>query len=145
MNTNDEDELCGSDYDPGDESCDDDILFQRNVDPGLELGDPENINKNENESSSESNFSGEDDVVGSDSDLNEDRVSTDDEEGPNYQTFNWSDHRFCVRHMHNNSKSDGYRGMTFKNALWSAACATNVNEFKLMMAEMKAFDQSAFD
>ncbi|KAG8380301.1 hypothetical protein BUALT_Bualt06G0001400 [Buddleja alternifolia] len=84
----DDDELFDSDYDMGDESCDDDILFQRNVDPGIELGDPENINQNKNESSSESNFSGEVDVVGSDSDFNEDRVSADDEEGPNYQAFN---------------------------------------------------------
>ncbi|KAG8380300.1 hypothetical protein BUALT_Bualt06G0001300 [Buddleja alternifolia] len=59
--------------------------------------------------------------------------------------FPGSDHRFCVKHMHNNFKSDGYRGMAFKNALWNAACATTVNDFKVMMAEMKALDQSAFD
>ncbi|KAG8383328.1 hypothetical protein BUALT_Bualt04G0001100 [Buddleja alternifolia] len=84
MNTDYKDELCDSDYDLGD----DDILFQRNVDPGVELGDPNNINENENENSSESNFFGEDDIVGSDGDLNEERVSVNDEEGPNYQTFN---------------------------------------------------------
>ncbi|KAG8365733.1 hypothetical protein BUALT_Bualt17G0002600 [Buddleja alternifolia] len=58
MNPDDEDELFDSNYDMGDESCDDDILFQKNVDPGIELGDPENINQNKNESSNESNCSG---------------------------------------------------------------------------------------
>ncbi|KAG8380825.1 hypothetical protein BUALT_Bualt06G0056700 [Buddleja alternifolia] len=134
---------------------------------GIELGDPENINQNENESSSESNFFGEDDVVGSDSDFNEDRVSTDDDEGPNYQAFN-PKHifapEFCigllfstkkefkkaiqshgVNTKRNIFKSDEYRGMAFKNALWNVACATTVNDFKVVMAEMKTLDQSAFD
>ncbi|KAL0332737.1 UNVERIFIED_CONTAM: hypothetical protein Scaly_2175200 [Sesamum calycinum] len=56
-----------------------------------------------------------------------------------------STHRFCVRHLHNNFKNAGYRGLAYKNALWKAARASTVGEFKLRMEEMKQLNQDAFD
>ncbi|KAL0398119.1 UNVERIFIED_CONTAM: hypothetical protein Sradi_2155200 [Sesamum radiatum] len=56
-----------------------------------------------------------------------------------------SEHRFCVRHLHNNFKNAGYRGLAFKNALWKAARSSTVGEFKLKMEEMRLLDQGAFD
>jgi hypothetical protein len=32
-------------------------------------------------------------------------------------------HRLCVRHLHANFKSHGYKGKAFKDALWSATRA----------------------
>ncbi|KAG8377365.1 hypothetical protein BUALT_Bualt08G0025500 [Buddleja alternifolia] len=57
------------------------------------------------------------------------------------EVFPGSDHRFCVRHLLNNFKTAGYRRMAFKNALWSAAKATTVNEFKLRMQELRQLDE----
>ncbi|KAL0377894.1 UNVERIFIED_CONTAM: hypothetical protein Sradi_3094900 [Sesamum radiatum] len=59
--------------------------------------------------------------------------------------FSNSAHRFCVRHLHNNMKTAGFRGLAYKNALWKAARASTVGEFKLRMEEIKALDQAAFD
>ncbi|KAL0429259.1 UNVERIFIED_CONTAM: hypothetical protein Sradi_0551900 [Sesamum radiatum] len=56
-----------------------------------------------------------------------------------------SAHRSCVRHLHNNFKTAGYRGLAFKNILWKAARASTVGEFKMRMEEMKKLDQGAFD
>ncbi|KAL0378790.1 UNVERIFIED_CONTAM: hypothetical protein Sradi_3184500 [Sesamum radiatum] len=46
------------------------------------------------------------------------------------EVFPGSDHRFCVRHLHNNFKQAGFRGLAYKNALWKAAKACTVIEFK---------------
>ncbi|KAL0319690.1 UNVERIFIED_CONTAM: hypothetical protein Sradi_5230500 [Sesamum radiatum] len=48
-----------------------------------------------------------------------------------------SAHRFCVRHLQNNFKNAGYRGLAYKNALWKAVRASTVGEFKLRIEEMK--------
>ncbi|KAG8373106.1 hypothetical protein BUALT_Bualt12G0136100 [Buddleja alternifolia] len=225
----DSDDLLDSDYDMEKEWGDDDQMFQRNIDPWIELGGDDNIEQE----SSDSNETGEDDLVASDDDLDEHRFSNEDDEdqayrakkkalkaiegSPDYQytrlwdyadelrrtnpgstiilgteddsdgvrfknkeTWEWfltvlkndleivneheftfmsdkqkglilafeevfpgSDHRFCVRHLLYNFKIAGYRGMAFKNALWSAAKATTVNEFKLRMQELRQLDESA--
>ncbi|KAL2253510.1 UNVERIFIED_CONTAM: hypothetical protein Sindi_0145700 [Sesamum indicum] len=54
-------------------------------------------------------------------------------------------HRFCVRHLHNNFKNAGFRGLAYKNAMWKAARASTVGEFKLRMEEIKKLDEKAFD
>ncbi|KAL0360085.1 UNVERIFIED_CONTAM: hypothetical protein Sradi_3693000 [Sesamum radiatum] len=56
-----------------------------------------------------------------------------------------SAHRFCVRHLHNNFKTAGFRGLAYKNALWKAARASTPGEFKLRMEELRQLDQTAFD
>ncbi|KAL0305556.1 UNVERIFIED_CONTAM: hypothetical protein Sradi_5972900 [Sesamum radiatum] len=53
------------------------------------------------------------------------------------EVFPGCDHRFCVRHLHNNLKNAGYRGLAFKTALWNAARACIVGEWKMRMQEMK--------
>ncbi|KAL0329380.1 UNVERIFIED_CONTAM: hypothetical protein Sradi_4924700 [Sesamum radiatum] len=42
-------------------------------------------------------------------------------------------------------KCDVNRGLAYKNALWKAARASTVGEFKLRMEEMKQLNQDAFD
>ncbi|KAL0300141.1 UNVERIFIED_CONTAM: hypothetical protein Scaly_3058000 [Sesamum calycinum] len=38
--------------------------------------------------------------------------------------FPGADNRFCVRHLHGNMKTAGFRGLAFKKGLWNAAKAT---------------------
>ncbi|XP_073119623.1 uncharacterized protein [Henckelia pumila] len=52
--------------------------------------------------------------------------------------------RFCVRHLHNNMKNDGFRGIALKNALWAAAKATTVADFCQKMEELKVIDEKAY-
>ncbi|KAK4397708.1 hypothetical protein Sango_1246300 [Sesamum angolense] len=61
------------------------------------------------------------------------------------EVFPGAEHRYCVRHLHNNFKQAGFRGSAFKNALWKAAKACTVGEWKLRMQEMKSLSQSAHD
>ncbi|KAL0305105.1 UNVERIFIED_CONTAM: hypothetical protein Sangu_3050700, partial [Sesamum angustifolium] len=61
------------------------------------------------------------------------------------EVFPGCDHRFCVRHLHNNFKNAGYRGLAFKTALWNAARACTVGEWKMRMQEMKKISESARD
>lgn len=49
------------------------------------------------------------------------------------EVFPESEHRFCVRHLHNNFKNTGFRGLTFKITLWNAAMASTIGEFKIRM------------
>jgi hypothetical protein len=59
----------------------------------------------------------------------------------------WPDaqHRFCVRHLHQNFAKKGWRGDIFKNKLWQIARATRQEDWQRYMDEMKALDQGAFD
>ncbi|KAL8537357.1 hypothetical protein ACS0TY_012489 [Phlomoides rotata] len=59
--------------------------------------------------------------------------------------FPGADHRYCVRHMHNNLKTAGFRGQSFKNAMWHAACSTTVGEFNLRMNEIKSLSEGAWE
>ncbi|KAL0419564.1 UNVERIFIED_CONTAM: hypothetical protein Sradi_1369900 [Sesamum radiatum] len=61
------------------------------------------------------------------------------------EVFPGCDHRFCVRHLHNNFKQAGFRGLAFKNALWNAAKSCTVGEWKMRMQEMKNLSQQAYD
>ncbi|KAL0427725.1 UNVERIFIED_CONTAM: hypothetical protein Slati_2947300 [Sesamum latifolium] len=54
--------------------------------------------------------------------------------------FPGADNRFCVRHMHNNIKTAGFRGLAFKKGLWNAAKATTVSEFNFRMQELGKLD-----
>ncbi|KAK6146113.1 hypothetical protein DH2020_019982 [Rehmannia glutinosa] len=59
------------------------------------------------------------------------------------EAFPDSEHRFCVRHLHNNFKNAGFRGISFKNALWKAARATTEGEFADRMKEMRQLSENA--
>ncbi|KAH0669912.1 hypothetical protein KY285_024055 [Solanum tuberosum] len=52
-------------------------------------------------------------------------------------------HRFCVRHLHNNFKSEGFGGQTMKDILWKASRATTEPEFSKHMEEMAKLDSKA--
>ncbi|KAH0672901.1 hypothetical protein KY290_025184 [Solanum tuberosum] len=52
-------------------------------------------------------------------------------------------HRFCVRHLHNNFKTEGFGGQTMKDILWKASRATTEPEFSKHMEEMAKLDSKA--
>ncbi|KAL0415770.1 UNVERIFIED_CONTAM: hypothetical protein Slati_3408900 [Sesamum latifolium] len=59
--------------------------------------------------------------------------------------FPGSDKRFCVRHLHGNFKTAGFRGHAFKLALWNAATATTVQEWEWRMQEMAVLSKPTYD
>ncbi|KAH0639646.1 hypothetical protein KY285_036232 [Solanum tuberosum] len=52
-------------------------------------------------------------------------------------------HRFCVRHLHNNFKTEGFGGQALKDVLWKAARATTEGAFHKYMEEMKKLNPEA--
>ncbi|GJW69637.1 hypothetical protein Tco_0126554 [Tanacetum coccineum] len=52
--------------------------------------------------------------------------------------------RYCVRHIHENMKSQ-FKGGVYKEMLWNAAKATSEGEFKKKMGELKSFNSDAYD
>ncbi|XP_077215829.1 uncharacterized protein LOC143850465 [Tasmannia lanceolata] len=54
-----------------------------------------------------------------------------------------ADHRFCVRHMYNNFKTE-FKGKILKDIMWSAAYATTSIEFQSKMEEMEKLDKNAY-
>ncbi|XP_075482661.1 uncharacterized protein LOC142522943 [Primulina tabacum] len=61
------------------------------------------------------------------------------------EVFPGANHRFCLRHLHENFKTTGFRGEAFKNALWKCATSTTVNDFSRKMGEIRDIDSSAAD
>nr|GEW86748.1 transposase, mutator type [Tanacetum cinerariifolium] len=58
--------------------------------------------------------------------------------------FQSAEHRYCVRHIHENMKSQ-FKGGVYKEMLWNAAKATSVGEFKKKIGELKSFNSDAYD
>lgn len=56
-----------------------------------------------------------------------------------------ADNRFCVRHLLNNMKRDGFKSVAVKIAFWVAAKVTRVEEFRLRMAQLKESDENAYE
>ncbi|XP_076921538.1 uncharacterized protein LOC143582990 [Bidens hawaiensis] len=56
--------------------------------------------------------------------------------------FPCAEHRFCVRHIHENMKGS-FRGKLYKDMLYKCAHATTIPEFETAMDELKAFNQDA--
>jgi len=54
------------------------------------------------------------------------------------------EHRFCVRHLHANFKSKGYKGKAFKDELWGAARASNAMIFQHHMKVIQGMDAGAY-
>ncbi|XP_012857918.1 PREDICTED: uncharacterized protein LOC105977175 [Erythranthe guttata] len=76
------------------------------------------------------------------------RFMSDKQKGliPAFKTlFPGAENRFCVRHLHVNMKKDGFGGMAIKSALWAAAKATRIEEFKRRMEELRAIDEAAYN
>ncbi|KAL8462897.1 hypothetical protein ACS0TY_033778 [Phlomoides rotata] len=59
--------------------------------------------------------------------------------------FPGADHRYCVRHMHNNLKNTGFRGQAFKQIMWRATNSTTEGEFLVRMEEMKVLNERAWE
>ncbi|KAG8369469.1 hypothetical protein BUALT_Bualt14G0016900 [Buddleja alternifolia] len=56
-----------------------------------------------------------------------------------------SDKRFCIRHLHGNMKTAGFKGLAFKRALWGAAKASTVVDFDKEMAAIGELDPKLWD
>ncbi|XP_071704539.1 uncharacterized protein [Rutidosis leptorrhynchoides] len=54
-----------------------------------------------------------------------------------------AEHRFCLRHLHENMKTKGFRGAAYKQLLWKCANATTVPYFEKAMLELKGFNVAA--
>lgn len=54
-----------------------------------------------------------------------------------------AEHRFCVRHIHENMKLR-WKGQAYKNMLWKCATATTRQEFDKSMEDLKRFNQDAY-
>ncbi|KAL0447666.1 UNVERIFIED_CONTAM: hypothetical protein Slati_1894500 [Sesamum latifolium] len=60
---------------------------------------------------------------------------------PAFETvFPAADNRFCVRHLHDNMKRVGFRGLAHKKALWKGARATTGTEFEARRKEICKLD-----
>ncbi|GJT72329.1 hypothetical protein Tco_1031615 [Tanacetum coccineum] len=55
-----------------------------------------------------------------------------------------AEHRLCVKHIHENMKSQ-FKGGVYKDMLWNAARATIVVEFNKKMAQLKSYNSAAYD
>ena len=52
-------------------------------------------------------------------------------------------HRFCVKHLHSNWSSAGFKGTTLRNALWAAAKASTPAQFVTKMNDIVEIDLEA--
>ncbi|GJR58588.1 mutator type transposase [Tanacetum coccineum] len=55
-----------------------------------------------------------------------------------------AEHEYCVRHIHENMKSQ-FKGGAYKDIIWNAAKATFEGEFKRKMGKLKLFNSDAYD
>nr|KAJ0221265.1 hypothetical protein LSAT_V11C200084130 [Lactuca sativa] len=60
------------------------------------------------------------------------------------QLFPCAEHRFCLRHIHENMKKQ-WRTKEYKDHLWDCATATTVPEFNHFMHQFSLFDKSAYE
>ncbi|KAK9056764.1 hypothetical protein SSX86_024127 [Deinandra increscens subsp. villosa] len=60
------------------------------------------------------------------------------------QVFPSAEHRYCVRHIHENMKSK-WRGNLYKNMLWKCATSTSMVWFEKAMKEVQVEDQSLYE
>ncbi|XP_022007989.1 uncharacterized protein LOC110907299 [Helianthus annuus] len=56
--------------------------------------------------------------------------------------FPCAEHIYCLRHIHENMKSQ-FKGKLYKDKLWKCASATTIPEFTTTMDELKAFNKKA--
>ncbi|XP_021991468.1 uncharacterized protein LOC110888244 [Helianthus annuus] len=60
------------------------------------------------------------------------------------KVFPAAEHRFCLRHIHQNMKLK-WRCKGFKDCLWACATARTVPEFREKMEELKKFNEEAYN
>ncbi|KAL3630451.1 hypothetical protein CASFOL_023435 [Castilleja foliolosa] len=54
-------------------------------------------------------------------------------------------HRFCLRHLYANFKTNGFKSLKLKEEMWLAAAAFNKEEFLVHMMNIKKEDLSAYE
>ncbi|KAI3677231.1 hypothetical protein L1987_86854 [Smallanthus sonchifolius] len=59
------------------------------------------------------------------------------------QFFPLAEHRYCLRHIHQNMKAT-WRGKGFKDMLWKCATVTTVREFQSQMEELKKYNVECY-
>ncbi|XP_022023764.1 uncharacterized protein LOC110924027 [Helianthus annuus] len=59
------------------------------------------------------------------------------------QVFPYAEHRFCLRHVHENMKPR-WKGELYKNLLWKCASSTTVAYFEQAMKEVLATDEGLY-
>ena len=58
--------------------------------------------------------------------------------------FPQAEHRFCLRHIHENMKIK-WRGEEFKDCLWKAATASTVPQFSIAMEELRQLNNATYE
>jgi hypothetical protein len=54
------------------------------------------------------------------------------------------EHRYCVKHLHENLKRKGFKGKEFKDALWGVARAPNEIQFKYYLSMIRGMNERAY-
>ena len=60
------------------------------------------------------------------------------------QLFPAAEHRFCLRHIHQNMKLK-WNGTAFKDLLWKCATALTIPQFDAAMTEMKTLSKDCHE
>ncbi|KAI3746204.1 hypothetical protein L6452_08628 [Arctium lappa] len=60
------------------------------------------------------------------------------------KVFPCVEHRFCLRHIHENMKLQ-WKGKAFKDSLWKCATATTIPHFEHSMEELKCLSKGAYE
>ena len=60
------------------------------------------------------------------------------------EVFPSAEHRFCLRHIHENMKKQ-WNGLAYKQLLWKCATATTLTKFEGAMKELKELKVAAHD
>ncbi|XP_071918867.1 uncharacterized protein [Coffea arabica] len=70
-------------------------------------------------------------------------IMSDKQKGICEVVFSNATHRFCVKHMHSNMSSAGFKGAAIRKALWKAAKATTPIQFRRRMEAIAELDTEA--
>ncbi|KAI3678919.1 hypothetical protein L6452_38223 [Arctium lappa] len=60
------------------------------------------------------------------------------------KVFPCADHRYCLRHIHENMKQ-AWKGRVYKEHLWKCATSSTLPEFQQAMNNLRAFNVSAYE
>ncbi|KAI3677529.1 hypothetical protein L6452_36793 [Arctium lappa] len=58
--------------------------------------------------------------------------------------FPYAEHRFCLRHIHDNMKQQ-WKGKAYKDHLWKCATATTIPQFQQAMEDLRMVNQPCYD
>ena len=61
------------------------------------------------------------------------------------KVFPDAEHRFCVRHLHQNFQKAGHKGEVLKNDMWAIARSPNIFKYQQNMDKLKTDSVAAFE